>query len=195
MDIQERIKELEANNPGYDIGDLLEKHFFQRNGDDPISGEAWAENDEELAHYKAHHEWESDGKPTGIKDDAEFYAIQRAVYKEVIYFVEKEKLDYKTIASRLYDYLKSLPNGTELSTHEALDKLFGKPQVQYKDYSGCTYFYGGIVIKEDDFWDIHDSLMGKIAMGHKYDADFSKYEDQCVGLPYNIPFVFKLKKK
>lgn len=27
MDIQERIKELEANNPGYDIGDLLEKHF------------------------------------------------------------------------------------------------------------------------------------------------------------------------
>ena len=173
MDIQERIKVLEANNPGYDIGDLLEKHFFQRNGEDPISGEAWAENDEELAHYKAHHEWESDGKPTGIKDDAEFYAIQRAVYKEVIYFVEKEKLDYKAIASRLYDYLKSLPNGTELSTHEALDKLFGKPQVQYKDYNG---------------W-------GKIAMGHKYDADFSKYEDQCVGLPYNIPFVFKLKSK
>lgn len=114
-----------------------------------------------MAHYKAHHDWESDGKPTGIKDDAEFYAIQRAVYKEVIYFVKKEKLDYKAIASRLYDYLKSLPNGTELSTHEALDKLFGKPQVQYKDYNGCTYFYGGIVIKEDDFWDIHDSLMGK----------------------------------
>ena len=34
-----------------------------------------------------------------------------------------------------------------------------------------------------------------IAMGHKYDADFSEYEDQCVGLPYNIPFVFKLKSK
>ena len=65
MDIQERIKELEANNPGYDIGDLLEKHFFQRNGEDPISGEAWAENDEELAHYKAHHDWESDGNLTG----------------------------------------------------------------------------------------------------------------------------------
>ena len=91
MDIQERIKELEANNPCYDIGDLLEKHFFQRNGEDPISGEAWAENDKELAHYKAHHEWESDGKPTGIKDDAEFYDIQRAVYKEVIYFVFKLK--------------------------------------------------------------------------------------------------------
>ena len=94
MSIEERIQQLEANSGGFDIGDLLEKHFFQRNGQDPISGEPWAENDEELAHFKAHHEWESDGKPTGIKDDAEFYAIQRAVYKEVIYRVENDKLDY-----------------------------------------------------------------------------------------------------
>lgn len=37
--------------------------------------------------------------------------------------------------------------------------------------------------------------LGKIGMGHKYEADFSKYEGQNVGLPYNIPFVFKLKQK
>ena len=195
MDIQERIKELEANNPGYEIDDLLEKHFFQRNGEDPISGEAWAENDEELADFKAHHEWESDGTPTGIKDDAEFYAIQRAIYNEVIYLVKKKKLNYKSLAAQLYNYLKTLPDGTELSTYDAIGKFLGKPNVQYKDYNGYTYFYGGTVIKEDDFWGIHDSLMGKIAMGHKYEADFSKYEDQCVGLPYNIPFVFKLKAK
>ena len=84
---------------------------------------------------------------------------------------------------------------TELSTHEAVDKVLGKPQVQYTDHSGYIYFYGGTVIKEDNFWDIHNSLMGKIAMGHKYDTDFSKYENQHVGLPYNIPFVFKLKNK
>ena len=195
MDIQKRIKELEANSGSYDIHDLLEKHFFQRNGQTPISGEAWAENDAELAKYKEHHEWESDGKSTGIKDDAEFYALQRAVYKDVIYFVENEQLDYKAIASRVYNFLKTLPDGSELSTHEAVDKTLGKPVVQYKDYSGYTYFYGGTVIKEDDFWTIHDSLMGKIGMGHKYEAVFSKYEGECVGLPYNIPFVFKLKNK
>ena len=72
MSIEERIQQLEANSGGFDIGDLLEKHFFQRNGQDPISGEPWAENDEELAQFKAHHKWEYDGKPTGIKDDAEF---------------------------------------------------------------------------------------------------------------------------
>ena len=195
MSIDERIQQLEANSGGFDIGDLLEKHFFQRNGQDPISGEPWAENDEELAHFKAHHEWESDGKPTGIKDDAEFYAIQRAVYKEVIYRVENDKLDYKAIASRVYGFLKTLPNGTELSTHEAVDRALGTPEVQYKDYSGYTYFYGGTIVKEDDFWDIHYALLGKIGMGHKYEADFSKYEDQNVGLPYNIPFVFRLKQK
>ena len=195
MDIQKRIKELEANSGGYDIGALLEKHFFQRNGQEPISGEAWAENDEQLAHYKEHHEWESDGKPTGIKDDAEFYALQRAVYKEVILFVENQQLDYKAIASRVYNFLKTLPDGSELATREAVDKTLGKPVVQYKDYSGYTYFYGGTVIKEDDFWKIFNSLMGKIEMGHKYEADFSKYDDMCLGLPHNIPFVFKLKKK
>lgn len=195
MSIEERIQQLEANSGGFDIGDLLEKHYFQRNGQDPISGEPWAENDKELAHFKAHHEWESDGKPTGIKDDAEFYAIQRVVYKEVIYRVENDKLDYKAIASRVYDFLKTLPNGTELSTHDAIDKALGKPEVQYKDYCGYTYFYGGTVIKENDFWDIHYALLGIIGMGHKYEADFSKYEGQNVGLPYNIPFVFKLKRK
>lgn len=173
----------------------MEKYWFQRRGVTPISGEAWAENEEQKRHYKEYFDWENDGKPTGIKDDAEFYAIQRAVYEKVIYFVDNKKLDYKSIASQLYDYLKTLPKGTEISTHEAVDKVLGKPQVQYTDHSGYIYFYGGTVIKEDNFWDIHNSLMGKIAMGHKYDTDFSKYENQHVGLPYNIPFVFKLKNK
>lgn len=124
-----------------------------------------------------------------------FYPVQRAVYKKVIMAVKNQSLDYKSIASKLYCFLKTLPDGMELSTYGAMEKLFGKPKVQYEDHEGWTSFYDGIVVKEEDFWDIHDSLMGKIAMGHKYDADFSKYEDGCYGLPYNIPFVFKLKIK
>lgn len=51
MSIEERIQQLEANSGGSDICDLLEKHFFQRNGQDPISGEPWGENDK--LDYKA----------------------------------------------------------------------------------------------------------------------------------------------
>lgn len=68
--------------------------------------------------------------------------------------------------------MKTLPNGTEISTHEAVDKVLGKPQIQYTDHSGYIYFYGGTVIKEDNFWDIHNSLMGKIAMDH-YNPDWA----------------------
>ena len=54
----------------------------------------------------------------------------------------------------------------------------------YIGYDECNYTHspGGL------------ALLGKIGMGHKYEADFSKYEGQNVGLPYNIPFVFRLKQ-
>ena len=193
MSMEDRIHQLEAQNGGKSIGLIIEKYWFQRCGWNVPSGEPWAESEAQAKHYRESNVWSNDGKPTGIESDKEFYAIQRAVYKKVISVIKTEKLDYKSLASRLYNYLKSRPKRTELSTHEALDKMLGKPYVQYVDYEGYTYFYGGIVIKEDDFWDIHNALMGKIGMGHKYEADFSKYDGQLVGLPYNIPFVFKLK--
>lgn len=188
-----RIQEIESQNPGHSIGVVLEKYWFQRNGETVPIGKEWAETPEEEIEYEKDRLWANDGKPTGIKDDAEFYAIQRAIYKKVIMIV-KGKLDYKEIASKVYNYLKTLPDGTELSTHEAVDLTLGKPKVQYESYRGYTYFYGGTVIREDDFWGIDEALIGKINMGHKYEADSSKYEGEDVGLPYNIPFVFRLKR-
>ena len=189
-----RIQEIELQNSGHDIHEILEKYWFQRNGETVPIGKDWAESEEEEIEYEKDRVWANDGKPTGIKDDAEFYAIQRAVYKKVIMTVKGE-LDYKAIASKVYSHLKTLPRAKELSTHEAVDLTLGKPETQYEDYRGYTYFYGGTVIQEDDFFYIHHALLGKIAMGHKYEADFKKYEGECVGLPYNIPFVFRLKRK
>lgn len=193
MSIEERIQQLEAKNSGNSIGLIIEKYWFQRNGERVPSGEPWAESEAQRLKYIESNVWSNDGKSTGIESDEEFYAIQRAVYKKVISVVA-EKVDYKVIASRVYKYLKTLPGRVELSTHEAVDKALGLTDAQYEDYKGYTYFYGGIVINEDDFWDIHYALLGKIGMGHKYEADFSKYEGQTVGLPYNIPFVFRLKQ-
>lgn len=109
-----------------------------------------------------------------------------------------QKLDCKAIASRVYGFLKTLPDGTEISTHEAIDKALGKPVVQYvkyKDCSGYIYLYGGTVVKENDFFEIHNALQRIIGMDHKYEVDFRKYGDVPVGRPYNIPFVFRLKQQ
>ncbi len=64
MSIEERIQQLEANSGGFDICDLLEKHFFQRNGQDPISGEPWGENDKTGLQSWGKSAWVINTKPT-----------------------------------------------------------------------------------------------------------------------------------
>ena len=87
MSIEETIETVLAlpENMGKDIHSILEKDWFQRRNEEPISGEAWAECEEERLHFRKHFEWENDGKSTGIPDDETFFAIQVKVYKEVIY--------------------------------------------------------------------------------------------------------------
>ena len=86
----DRIQEIESQNFGHDIHEILEKYWFQRNGETVPIGKDWAETEEEEIEYEKDRVWANDGKPTGIKDDAEFYAIQRAVYKKVIMIVKGE---------------------------------------------------------------------------------------------------------
>lgn len=86
----DRIQEIELQNSGHDIHEILEKYWFQRNGETVPIGKEWAETEEEEIEYENDSVWANYGKPTGIKDDAEFYAIQRAVYKKVIMIVKGE---------------------------------------------------------------------------------------------------------
>lgn len=87
---EEWIKELEANNQGGSIHCIFKKYWFQRKDHTVPSGEPWAESEAQIERFRKAYEWANDGKPTGIIDDAEFYAIQRAVYKKVIMLVDKK---------------------------------------------------------------------------------------------------------
>ena len=87
----ERIQKITSQNSNRSIGTILEKYWFQRNGETVPIGKDWAETEEEEIEYEKDRLWANDGKPTGgIKDDAEFYAIQRTVYKKVIMTVKGE---------------------------------------------------------------------------------------------------------
>ena len=46
-------------------------------------------------------------------------------------------------------------------------------------------------ISELDLFEVHNRLLRLIKKEKKYVADFSAYDDQCVGLPFDIPFVFR----
>ena len=80
----DRIQEITSQNSNRSIHTILEKYWFQRNGETVPSGEPWAESEAQAEHYRKAYEWANDGKPTGIKSDEEFYRIQKRVYGKVI---------------------------------------------------------------------------------------------------------------
>ena len=93
------------------------------------------------------------------------------------------KPDYEALARQAYDWLKKRRSKREISIFEVLMKIKG-------------YKWGEKELKElkdEDLFQFEDSLLKVIEEENEYVADFSAYEDMCVGLPYNIPFVFRKK--
>lgn len=91
--------------------------------------------------------------------------------------------DHDTIACQVYDWLKMRRNKRDIDTYEAIQKATGFSLADQ----------GNNTLTEKDCIEIHYKLMALIKKENEYVADFSAYEDMCVGLPYNIPFVFRKK--
>lgn len=91
--------------------------------------------------------------------------------------------DHDTIARQVYDWLKMRRNKRDIDTYEAIQKATGFSLADQ----------GNNTLTEKDCIEIHYKLMALIKKENEYVADFSAYEDMCVGLPYNIPFVFRKK--
>ena len=91
--------------------------------------------------------------------------------------------DHDTIARQIYDWLKMRRNKRDIDTYEAIQKATGFSLADQ----------GNNTLTEKDCIEIHYKLMALIKKENEYVADFSAYEDMCVGLPYNIPFVFRKK--
>ena len=190
------IKEVESykNNQGYNIDMILEKYYFQRNHWTVPSPVTWAEEEGDVEKAQIADAWSNNHRSTGIQSDADFYQLQVERYEKVIMINEQPRPDAKAIAGQVYAWLKNQPDGIEIATFDAVNKALGLTWTQYDDiHYKNLYFYGGIILDDQDFFAIDMYLMGKINMGHKYVADCSKYEGQCVGLPYNIPFIFRKK--
>ena len=193
------IQEVEAhkNNQGYDIDMILEKYYFQRNHWSVPSSVPWAEDEgdeEDVEDARKADAWSNNRRTTGIKSDADFYQLQVERYKKVIMINEQQRPDAKAIAGQVYAWLKTQPNGIEIATYDAVNQALGLTWTQYDDiHYRNLYFYGGFFLDDQDFFSIHHYLLGKINMGHKFETDSSAFDGQCVGLPYNIPFIFRRK--
>jgi hypothetical protein len=75
-----------------------------------------------------------------------------------------------------------------------VNKVFGPGMCEYYGpYIGCVTFFSLFAIVEDDYWEIDKQLIKLVKQKKEFKLDFSKYEGQIVGLPYNIPFVLRKK--
>ena len=89
------------------------------------------------------------------------------------------------IAGCTVEYLKSLPLGTEISTSEAIGRVFC---LEY--LPGGDYILNGSELSFGQFMKI-DELVRKQAKRSGLILDASKYFGQVVGLPFHIPYIVK----
>ena len=98
---------------------------------------------------------------------------------------QKPQYDCEAIARQIYDWLKNSYLPMRISTSEAMEIM------------------GLCNIEEDDplfndtraMFDINYALMKIIKEEKEYVADHSEFAGMVVGLPFNIPFVFREKKR
>lgn len=90
----------------------------------------------------------------------------------------RNKLFPQSLAQDLYDYLTTHRVGKEQSVLDLVQKKLGR----------------GIIETNIDLMEVLGHLEEITSAAGEYTLDFSKYDDQFVGLPYAIPFVFKRSK-
>ena len=82
------------------------------------------------------------------------------------------------IASFIYEEMKNLPIGTEISVSELGEKALDKHPEK-----------NGFIPVWDDWWPVMDALRKIMHKERKLRMDFTKHELLCEGLPFNRPFV------
>lgn len=91
---------------------------------------------------------------------------------------------------------EKISNGTEICLMELLDKKYKFVNIEkVMDSEGIItlerdYVYENITIPDKLLLKMMHPLILK-AKEKNIELDFSKYDDQDVGLPYNIPFIIK----
>ena len=88
--LKKRIAELE-NASGHPIYDLFEKYSFQRPGLRKAYDDAYAEDENQKSRMRAYADWFNDGQPTGITSDQEFYDLQSAYFRSIVYDFEGDE--------------------------------------------------------------------------------------------------------
>jgi len=99
----------------------------------------------------------------------------------------KPRFEKKPLVDAVLKELGNLPDGTETSTSECLDRLF-----TYKTYKDAIYHFETCEVSTDEFFEI-DRLVRMNAKKEGLIVDDSKHAGMALGLPFHIPFTIRKK--
>lgn len=94
----------------------------------------------------------------------------------VIHCVDENKNSVMETARTLYAYLKEHCVGKQTSTWDLVQKA-------------------DLPLAVDDLWAVHEALCSIVEEEGEYEMYLGSYVNEIVGVPYNIPFKFRLKKQ
>ena len=88
--VLKRIREIEDLdlNAGRSIYNILEKYSFQKAGVTMNYHDSYAEDEDQRLRMREYVDWVNDGLQTGIRDNREFYRIQKVLFGKTVYVFE-----------------------------------------------------------------------------------------------------------
>ena len=101
------------------------------------------------------------------------------------------------ISNKIVEWIMDQPCGTEISLNKIFTQIYAKEGYQWirHDEKGWVSSNDNGVSYLIEDWDLFEILeeVESILTFNKRQLDFSKWDNMCVGLPYNVPFVIRNK--
>jgi len=107
------------------------------------------------------------------------------IYDELLEIIESSisNVDFNSIITTLLDYIEKQPDGYENSLLAVLNEVYTDLK-----YENGIYYFGNNELTFKNLFELQELLIKK-SQEKNILLDFSKYDGQAVGLPFNIPFV------
>lgn len=100
---------------------------------------------------------------------------------------EKEPYKHQYVVDAVVTKLNELPEGTEVSTSQVLEMLYGKWNFTEREYD-----YGEVAFSFEEYFDVHYQIQ-KQAKKAGLLLDNSPWDGMATGLPFHCPFIVRRK--
>jgi len=99
----------------------------------------------------------------------------------------KQPFKHRAVVDAIVAKLKELPDGTETSTSQVVEMLYGKMKFTENEYD-----YGAVAFSFEEYFEV-DEQVRRQAKKAGLILDGSPWEDTVMGLPFHYPYLVNRK--